>query len=133
MLDAKATNGGTGAPGANTAEAAATAATTAAAAAAATAATTTAAATAGATAAAAAVAEPTSSSMRPSASEAEVLRRAYGAGSPIHKYLDLEISDFAEAFAQLPQDANILNPRLMGPNFMNERVCLLYTSDAADE
>ena len=42
----------------------------------------------------------------------------------MHKYLDLALSDFDEAFALLPQDANILDPRLMGPNFMNERVRL---------
>ncbi|CAN0024818.1 unnamed protein product, partial [Ectocarpus fasciculatus] len=60
----------------------------------------------------------------PSAAEAEVVRRAYGKGSPIQKYLDLALSDFDESFALLPQDANILDPRLMGPNFMNERVRL---------
>lgn len=76
-------------------------------------------------AAAGAAAEPRSSSPStsfcPSASEAEVLRRAYCKGSPVHKYLDLALSDFDESFALLPQDANILDPRLMGPNFMNER------------
>lgn len=60
----------------------------------------------------------------PSAAEADVVQRAYGKGSPIHKYLDLALSDFDEAFALLPQDANILDPQLMGPNFMNERVRL---------
>jgi len=60
----------------------------------------------------------------PSTSEDEVLRRAYGKNSPIHKYLDLALSDFDESFALLPQDANALDPRLMGPNFMNERVRL---------
>ncbi|CAM9226574.1 unnamed protein product [Pylaiella littoralis] len=58
------------------------------------------------------------------ASEAEVFRRAYCSGSPIHKYLNLALSDFDESFALLPQDANVLDPRLMGPNFMNERVRL---------
>eukprot|EP00903_Cladosiphon_okamuranus_P006771 g6603.t1 len=65
---------------------------------------------------------PPGSGFHPSASEVEVLRRAYCKESPIHKYLDLALSDFDEAFALLPQDANILDPRLMGPNFMNERV-----------
>lgn len=65
-----------------------------------------------------------STSFCPSAPEAEVLRRAYGKESPINKYLDLALSDFDESFALLPQDANILDPRLMGPNFMNERVRL---------
>ncbi|CAM9671848.1 unnamed protein product [Ectocarpus sp. 6 AP-2014] len=60
----------------------------------------------------------------PSAAEVEVVQRAYGEGSPIQKYLDLALSDFDESFALLPQDANILDPRLMGPNFMNERVRL---------
>lgn len=63
-----------------------------------------------------------STSFCPSASEVEVLRRAYCKESPVHKYVDLALSDFDEAFALLPQDANILDPRLMGPNFMNERV-----------
>lgn len=56
--------------------------------------------------------------------EMDVLARAYNSrSSPIHKYLDLAVSDFVEeGFALLPQDANILDPRLMGPNFMNERV-----------
>ena len=54
----------------------------------------------------------------------EVLERAYCKNSPVHKYLDLALADFDEAFALLPQDANILDPRLMGPNFMNERVRL---------
>lgn len=67
---------------------------------------------------------PSLSTACPSASETEVLRRAYGKGSPIHKYLDLARADFAESFELLPQDANILDPRLMGPNFMNERVRL---------
>lgn len=58
-----------------------------------------------------------------SKAESEVLERAYGPKSPLHKYLDLEVSDFVdEGFARLPQDANILDPRLMGPNFMNERI-----------
>lgn len=57
-------------------------------------------------------------------SEAEVLERAYSKTSPINKYLHLALSDFDESFALLPQDANILDPRLMGPNFMNERVRL---------
>lgn len=88
-------------------------------------------------AAAAAVAgsRPTSSpapsaSFCPSASEGEVLRRAYGKESPINKYLDLALSDFDESFALLPQDANILDPRLMGPNFMNERVRLRMPAGA---
>lgn len=59
-----------------------------------------------------------------SLSETDTLQRAYGPGSPIHKYLDLALADFDAAFALLPQDANILDPRLMGPNFMNERVRL---------
>ncbi|CAM9847316.1 unnamed protein product, partial [Laminaria digitata] len=104
MLDARTPNGEPGAPGSTAAAAAAAAAAT--------------------TPAAVAVAEPCPPGVRPSESEAEIMRRAYGAGSPIHKYLDLEVSDFAESFALLPQDANILNPRLMGPNFMNERVRL---------
>lgn len=83
---------------------------------------------AGPTAAAAAAAESGTSSAAsapcPSPSEAEVLQRAYGPGSPILKYLSLALADFDEAFALLPQDANILDPRLMGPNFMNERVRL---------
>ncbi|CAM9753416.1 unnamed protein product [Scytosiphon promiscuus] len=71
-----------------------------------------------------------STSFCPSASEAEVLRRAYGEESPINKYLDLALSDFDESFALLPQDANILDPRLMGPNFMNERVRLRMPAGA---
>ncbi|CAN0344182.1 unnamed protein product, partial [Hapterophycus canaliculatus] len=46
------------------------------------------------------------------------------------KYLDLALSDFDESFALLPQDANILDPRLMGPNFMNERVRLRIPAGA---
>lgn len=60
----------------------------------------------------------------PCALEKEVLERAYGKDSPIEKYLDLPSSDFEEAFALLPQEANLLHPRLMGANFMNERVRL---------
>lgn len=60
----------------------------------------------------------------PCAPEKEVLKRAYHKDSPIEKYLDLPSSDFEEAFALLPQEANLLHPRLMGANFMNERVRL---------
>lgn len=76
-------------------------------------------------AAGAAEAESSRSSVCPCEAETNVLRRAYGKESPINKYLGLPLSDFDEAFALLPQDANILDPRLMGPNFMNERVRLI--------
>lgn len=59
-------------------------------------------------------------------SEEEMLiREVYQEGSPIGKYSALVLSDFTEeSFVRLPADANILDPRLMGPNFMNGRLRL---------
>lgn len=55
--------------------------------------------------------------------ETEALGTAYREGSPLHKYLDLVVTDFSdEGFARLPADANILDPQLMGRNFMNQRM-----------
>ncbi|CAN0122610.1 unnamed protein product, partial [Discosporangium mesarthrocarpum] len=52
--------------------------------------------------------------------EAETLERAYGPGSPLSKYAEVLLSDFGESFPRLP--ANALDPRLMGGNFMNQRL-----------
>jgi hypothetical protein len=52
----------------------------------------------------------------------QVLSRAYSADSPLHKYTSLAVADFSDAYQQLPQDANILDPLLMGPNMMNQRL-----------
>ncbi|CAM9122097.1 unnamed protein product [Choristocarpus tenellus] len=54
--------------------------------------------------------------------EIEILKRAYQPNSPLTKYLDMALSDFSESFPTLPANANALDPRLMGANFMNQRL-----------
>lgn len=52
----------------------------------------------------------------------QVLQKAYAHPSPLHKYRHFTVGEFSDAYPQLPADANILDPVLMGPNMMNQRL-----------